>query len=141
MPNTVAKLTWEGGMKFSAIGSFGHKIVLDTGEKSGGEMSGFQPTEMLLWALAGCTGMDVVHILKKQRQNLTSMEIQITGQRMEEHPRYYHTIDMKFVARGEELDPKKLQDAIFLSHSKYCTIAQTLKHSPTINTSFDILHG
>jgi len=67
------KMAWAGGMKFEGTSLFGHKMVIDGPKSSGGEESGFKPTELLLYGVAGCTGIDVVRILEKQRQKLTSL--------------------------------------------------------------------
>ncbi len=85
------KMNWAGGMKFEGMSVFGHKIVTDGSKSAGGEESGFKPTELLFYGIAGCTGIDVVRILEKQRQQLTSLEIEVTGHQNENYPKPFHT--------------------------------------------------
>lgn len=138
MPTTTVSLRWTGGMQFEGIGRYGQRVLLDTGKASGGSESGHQPTELLLWSLAGCTGMDVVSILRKQRQELTGLTIDVIGENAETHPRPYHTITVTYKAAGRHLDPQKLEHAIELSESKYCIVNRTLHDSPTVRTRYEI---
>jgi putative redox protein len=135
----TAKMKWTGGLKFEGISAFGHKIVTDGARQAGGEEAGYKPTELMFFGIAGCAGIDIVRILEKQRQKLTSLEIEMTGHQNENYPKPFHTIEVKFIARGENLDPKKLERAIELSEEKYCVVSQTLKHETKIETSFEIL--
>ena len=133
-----AKMKWAGGLKFKGTTVFGHEIVTDGGRQAGGEESGYKPTELLLYGIAGCAGIDVVRILEKQRQKLTSLEIELIGHHNNEYPKPIHTVEIKFTAKGENLDPKKLANAIELSESKYCMVSQTVQHPGKIITSYEI---
>jgi len=135
----TAKMTWAGGLKFEGVSVFGHKIATDGSKEVGGGEAGFKPTELLLYGMAGCAGIDIVRILEKQRQQLTSLEIELVGHQPEEYPKPFHTIDMKFIARGANLDPAKLAKAIELSEQKYCVVAQTIKNATRVVTSFEIV--
>jgi len=134
-----AKMKWTGGLKFEGTSAFGHKIITDGGKNAGGEEAGYKPTELLFFSIAGCAGIDVVRILEKQRQKLTSLEIEMTAHQDDNYPKPFHTIEVKFIARGENVDPKKLQRAIELSEEKYCVVSQTIKNETKIETSFEIL--
>lgn len=133
------KLSWTGGLRFEGKGEFGHTIIADGGKSGGGDESGHKPTELLMWGIAACTGMDVVGILKKQRQQLESLEIEIVGHNNDDYPRRFHTIDVRYVVRGKDIDPAKLERAIELSQEKYCIVSQTVKHPATVTTSYEIL--
>ncbi|MBN1213269.1 MAG: OsmC family protein [candidate division Zixibacteria bacterium] len=133
------KMKWTGGLKFEGTSVFGHKIITDGSKKAGGEEAGYQPTELLFFSIAGCAGIDVVRIMEKQRQKLTSLEIEMTAYQNEDYPKPFHTIEVKFIARGENIDPKKLERAIELSEEKYCVVSQTIKNETKIETSFEIL--
>lgn len=133
-----AKMKWAGGLKFEGTSAFGHKIATDGGKQAGGNEDGYKPTELVLYGIAGCTGIDVVRILEKQRQQLTSLEIEVVAHHNEEYPKPFHTFEVKFVATGKDLDEKKLAQAIKLSESKYCMISQTMQNEAKVITSYEI---
>ena len=91
--------------------------------------------------MAGCAGIDVVRILEKQRQKLTSLEIEIAAHHNEDYPKPFHTIEVKFVARGEDIDEKKLAKAIALSEEKYCMVSQTVINETKVVTSYEIMNN
>jgi len=134
----TAKMTWAGGLKFEGTSMFGHKIATDGAKEAGGKEEGFKPTELLLYGIAGCTGIDVVRILGKQRQQLTSLEIELTAYQGDEYPKPFHTIEVKYIATGRDLDEKKLAAAIELSESKYCIVSQTIQRETKVVTSYEI---
>ena len=134
-----AKMKWAGGLKFEGTSAYGHKIATDGGKQSGGQEDGYKPTELLLYGIAGCTGIDVVRILEKQRQKLTSLEIELIAHHNEEYPKPFHTIEVKFIARGENLNEQKLAKAIELSESKYCMVSQTVEQVGKVVTSYEIV--
>jgi putative redox protein len=133
------KMKWAGGLRFEGIGAFGHRIVTDGARKAGGEESGHKPTELLLWSIASCTGIDVVRILQKQRQELTSLEIEVAAQQRESYPKPFHTVEIRYRARGRNLDPKKLAKAIELSEGKYCVVSQTVANVTKVTTSYEVI--
>lgn len=137
----TAKMKWAGGLKFEGISAYGHKIATDGAREAGGNEDGYKPTELVLYGVAGCTGIDVVRILEKQRQKLTSLEIELVAHNNEEYPKPFHTVEIKYIARGENLDEKKLAGAIELSHSKYCMVSQTLERETKVTTAYEILTG
>ncbi len=136
-----AKMKWAGGLKFEGTSAFGHKIVTDGSREAGGEEAGYKPTELLLYGIAGCAGIDIVRIMEKQRQKLTSLEIELTAHQNKDYPKPFHTIEVKYIARGENIDPNKLAKAIELSEDKYCVVSQTVKNVTTVKTDFEILPG
>nr|NIP67253.1 OsmC family protein [Candidatus Bathyarchaeota archaeon]NIU81457.1 hypothetical protein [Candidatus Bathyarchaeota archaeon]NIV68102.1 hypothetical protein [Candidatus Bathyarchaeota archaeon]NIW16012.1 hypothetical protein [Candidatus Bathyarchaeota archaeon]NIW34613.1 hypothetical protein [Candidatus Bathyarchaeota archaeon] len=77
---SLIKVKWIDGMRFVATDSAGHSIVMDASKQSEGEGSGFSPMQLLLAALGGCTGMDVIHIMKKQRQQVNDLEVLVSGE-------------------------------------------------------------
>ena len=84
-------------------------------------------------ALGGCTGMDVVPLLKKMRQNVTAVELNITAERSEEHPKVYTRIDLEYVVVGSDLAEDKVRRAIELSQEKYCSVSAMLKKACPVN--------
>jgi putative redox protein len=99
------------------------------------------PSQLMMLGLAGCTGMDVVSILQKKRQKVTDVEVQVTGYNEDEYPKPYLNIELKFIVKGENIDPKAVERAIHLSESKYCVVGQTLQNKTEITTSFEIEEG
>ncbi len=136
-----AKMNWVGGLKFEGTSAFGHKIATDGARSAGGQEDGYRPTELLLFGMAGCAGIDIVRILQKQRQKLTSLEIELIAHQNDDYPRPFHTIEVKFIARGDGLDEKKLAKAIELSEGKYCVVSQTVANQTRVATSYEILAG
>ena len=131
------KMNWSGGLKFEGTTEWGHKIVTDSSKTAGGEEAGYKPTELMFYGLAGCTGIDVVRILEKQRQDLKSLEIEVIGYHGEEYPKPFHTVEMKFIATGN-VDPKKLAKAIELSEEKYCMVSQTIARETKVTFDFEV---
>jgi putative redox protein len=102
----------------------------------GGE--NISPTQMVLLGLAGCTGMDVVSILQKKRLNVTDVQVQIAAHQPNDYPKPYHTIEIKYIVKGDNIDPKAVERAIELSKEKYCIVSQTLQREVELKTSFEV---
>jgi putative redox protein len=134
-----AKATWTGGLRFEGTSAFGQKIATDGSKEAGGTEDGYKPTELILYGLAGCAGIDVVRILQNQKQKLTSLDIELTAYNNDEYPKPFHTIEIKYIARGENLDENKLAKAIELSENKYCIVSQTLQANTKVKSSYEIL--
>ncbi len=133
-----ASMKWAGGLKFEGVSGFGHKISTDASKAGGGNEDGYKPTELVLYGLAGCAGIDVVNILKKQRQELKSLRIEIRAHHNDEYPKPFHTVEVKFIATSNNLDPNKLAKAIELSEAKYCMVSQTIQNEAKVITSYEI---
>jgi putative redox protein len=127
---------WREGMVFEAADSQGARIRMSSPPS---EQEGATPVELVLMALAGCTGMDVVSILEKKRQPARSLEIRVRGKRAEEHPRIYTEIEIEYILSGEALTPEAVTRAIELSETKYCSVGGMLARSARIHTSFKIV--
>lgn len=134
-----AKLTWSGGGKFDGTSAFGLPISTDTAKNAGGNEQGYKPTELVMFGLAGCTGVDVVKILEKMRQNLTGLEIEVKAFQPNEYPKPFNKIEVKYTLRGRNLDRNKVEQAIKLSEEKYCAVSLTLKGVANIITNFEII--
>jgi len=134
LASRVVKVKWIDGMRFVATDSMGHSIVMDASKHVGGEGSGFSPLELLLAALGGCTGIDIVDIMRKQRENVEDLEIVVSGKRAKEPPRVYTRIHVNYRIKGKAIKEKKVQRAIELSEDKYCSVRAML-HAKTDMTS------
>ena len=127
------------GLALAARGESGHWIPMDGPEHLGGSDAGVRPKELLLMSLAGCTGSDVVSILRKKRVNLTDFEINITAQQTEEHPKVFTDIDLEYVFYGRDIKEKDVERAIELSTNTYCGVSAMLKKSINIKHSYRIV--
>ena len=131
----IARVKWMDGLQFVGTDSGGHSVVL-----SGNDLQdGVRPSEMLLVALASCSAVDVVDIMKKKRKPLTKLEVVINGERDPEPPWPYRKITVDYRAQGKGLTEKSLSQAIDLSTEKYCSVAATVRGVADIQTSFTIL--
>lgn len=130
---------WIDGMQFLSISSEGIPLVIDVSPEGGGRGQGIGPMELMLHALAGCTGVDVVSILQKKRQPLKGLEIRVRGERRQEHPRVYSEVEVEYIFKGRGLDPKAIEQAIKLSQEKYCSVEATLAAFAQIRSSYRII--
>lgn len=116
---------------FEATDAYGHKVKIDTSPETGGDNFGSRPMQLLLMGLGGCSGIDIVSILKKQRQELTGFHARIEGEREPgKEPSLWKTVTIVFELKGN-LDPEKAYRACELSMEKYCSVAETLRKSGT----------
>ena len=116
------KTEWKGDMKFEAEVN-GHRLTIDALPEGGGHDEGPRPKNLMLLALAGCTGMDVVSILKKMRVELASFDVDVIADMTEEHPKHYTHMHIKYIFGGKDLPVDKLQKAIDLSQERYCGVS------------------
>lgn len=133
-----AKLTWKSGLKFTGVADSNIEVPLDTTLEHGGEGLGLVPMEMILLGLGGCTSMDVISILAKKRQEVTSFEIFLHGDRSSEHPKVFTNITIEYVVKGKGLDPAAVERAVELSENKYCPGMAMLRKAVNISTSFRV---
>ena len=137
-PNTetkVARLRYADDEAFVAVSESGHAIVTSFAHD---KLTAPSPMELVLIALGGCTGADVMPILEKKRQRVTGYEIEVRGERRSEHPRIYTSIEVVHRVRGKNVDPKAVAHAIELSETKYCSVSAMLSAAAKITTRFEI---
>lgn len=133
------RVRWVEDNTFLGFSQTNHWAVMDTPhESSDGAPT---PMEYLLMALGGCTGIDVRSILEKMRQEVTSIELSVSGERAEEHPKVFTSIRVKFTVKGRGLDREKVERAVALSHEKYCSVGAMLGKACPITTEVDVLEG
>jgi putative redox protein len=130
-----------GGMKFTAKADSGHEISMDGPEEHGGSDSAPRPMELILMGLGGCTAMDAISILRKKKQDITGLEINLKGARAESHPMRYENVELEFVVRGRRVDEKAAKRAIELSMDKYCSVKFTLERETEIKYTYKIEEG
>lgn len=135
MPSATVRLV--EGMQFVATSESGHAVVMDTTEDIGGHDTGPRPMELVLMALGGCTGMDVVSILRKMQVQFTRFEMKLEGERAAEHPKYFTKIRVLYRIWGD-VPEEKLKRAIDLSLEKYCSVSHSLKPKAEISYAYQI---
>lgn len=118
----AARAVLAGGMRFEAATASGHRVVMDSTEVAGGGTAGPSPMELVLVGLAGCTGMDVISILRKMRQEVTAYEVAVRGTQTEEHPRVYTAVTVEHTVTGRHLNPDLVRRAVELSETRYCPV-------------------
>ena len=132
----IATVRYAGAEQFIGESDSGHAVVTQFG---GTKITAPSPMEMLLISLGGCTGADVVAILEKKRQRVTSYEIEVRGLRRAEYPRIYTHIEVIHRVRGRDIDPKAVAHAVELSETKYCSVSAMLKPAAEITSRYEII--
>lgn len=123
---------------FEAVNEQGRKIHMDASPEIGGSNQGFRPMQLLLAALGGCGSIDIVNILKKQKQNIQDIKISVEGEREKDViPSLFTDIHIHFQLVGD-LDEEKVKKAIDLSVNKYCSVLKTLEKTSKITHSYEI---
>lgn len=128
---TNARATWIEGFRFEADASSHHSVVMD-----GDKVSASTPMELVLIALCGCTGYDVVSILKKKREPLAGLEVHAQAERAEGSPAVYVSIHLTYRVRGD-VSKKSAEDAVRLSKEKYCSVSAMLEKTAKITTAIE----
>ncbi len=133
-----ASVQYAGDQFFIGTPPSGHAQIVDT---KGDRKAASTPVELLMIALASCTAADVISILKKKRQEVTDYRVDISGTRAEEHPRRFLTFHINHIVHGRSVSEKAVADAVFLSESKYCPVAATVRPAAEITTSYEIVEA
>jgi putative redox protein len=126
---------WKGNLHFTSRTPSGHTFSIDAAPEVGGENKGPRPTELLLAGVGACSGIDIVEILRKMRLEVKSFDMEVSGERAEEHPRRFTHVHVHYRLTGN-LPVDKVRRAVELSRDKYCSVAQSL--NAKITTSFEI---
>ena len=132
MAQTI-KTQWEGNMLFN-VDTLGGNFKIDASEDSGGQGLGVRPKALMLTSLAGCTGMDIVSLLKKMRAEVDDLEINVSGELTDEHPKFYNKVTLEYVFYGADLKKDKIEKAIQLSAEKYCGVMEMFRQFAEIAT-------
>ena len=131
-----ATLHFAGNDFFVGITPSGHAQTIETDSK---RATAATPMELLLLALGGCTGVDVISILKKKRQQVTDYRIEVSGERREDSPRAFTRLFVKHIVSGHGIADQAVARAIELSEKKYCSVAATLRGTAEIVTTYEII--
>jgi putative redox protein len=137
MKKTV-QVTWKNNMKFETIVD-GHQLVIDAVPEVGGNDEGPRPKSLMMVALAGCTGMDVVSILKKMKVDFTYFNLRIEGEMSDEHPKKFTSMKTIYELKGKDLAYEKIEKAVNLSIEKYCSVNANYSDSMKMEHEIKIL--
>jgi len=127
MVKNIVTTVWQEKMRFETDNPSGHKLLIDAGEENGGESKGHRPKALMLSSLAGCSGLDVVSLLEKMRATVDDFKIEVTGELTEEHPKYYHKVQVNYHFYGSNLKQDKITKAVNLSVEKYCGVMEMFR--------------
>jgi putative redox protein len=140
MQKEIVVTRWLSNMAFETEAN-GHKIVLDAESDVGGENLGPRPKPLMLAALGGCTGMDVISILKKMRVEVDSFNVSVVGDLTVEFPKHYAKIHVTYEFTGKDLPLDKLEKAVSLSEDKYCGVSAVYKKVIEMTSEIKVING
>lgn len=134
-----ASVTLQEGMHFVATSDTGFTVDLDASPAVGGANGGFRPLELLAMSLVGCTGMDVISILRKMRQDVTGFKVNFDANTAESHPKVFTEIHVEYEIQGNDIDTKMVERAIELSAERYCPVQSMLETAVPITHTYKIV--
>ncbi|MBX5467892.1 MAG: OsmC family protein [Firmicutes bacterium] len=124
-----------GPMAFKGVSPTGHEVRMDAAPEVGGQDTGARPTEVLLMALAGCTGIDVVSILQKMRVTIARFGMTVDGDRAADHPKVFQTIRLTYRIQSPDATPEQVKRAVRLSQERYCSISAMLERAARMDVA------
>jgi len=129
---------WKGKMLFS-VEEPGGTINIDSDAEFGGEGKGALPKPLMLSSLAGCTGMDVVSLLKKMRAEVTDFKIEVKAHLTDEHPKYYDKVEVIYKFYGTDFKKDKIEKSVNLSIERYCGVMEMFRHFAEVSTRIEYI--
>jgi len=136
-----AKVTWNRKLSFTGTADSGFTMPLDADVNVGGEENGFSPMELIAIGLAGCTGMDVISLLQKKRQDVTGFEVRVHADRADDFPKVFTHVVVEYIVTGHKVDPAAVERSIELSKTKYCPAQAMLVKAVDIEHKYTIIEG
>ena len=127
-----AKVIWKSNMSFDGSSDSGFTVPLGADPEVGGNNDGFRPMELIAIGIAGCTAMDVMSILQKKRQEVTSFEVLVHAERASEHPKVFTHLTIEYIIGGKNLSKEAVKRAVELSETKYCPAQSMFKQIATM---------
>ncbi len=132
MADHIVTTVYKQGMQFETDSPTGYKALIDTSPENGGNNEGLGPKGMMLSALAGCTGLDIVFVLNKMRVEVPEFKMVVKGALTDEHPKTYHSVTLDYHFYGENLKEDKIQKAVDLSAEQYCGVMEMFRKFCTL---------
>ena len=126
---------WKGGLTFESDNPSGKKVIMDTNIEGQNERYGLSPKAMMLSSLAGCSALDVISILDKMNEEIDDFKIEVVGELTDEHPKYYHSVEVDYHFYGADINKKKCQRAVDLSVEKYCGVMEMFRRFAEVKTN------
>ena len=136
-----AKVTWSTGMSFSGTADTGFNLALGADPSVGGVNDGFRPLELMAISLAGCTAMDVISILQKKKQQISSFEVRVHADQRGDHPHVFTGAVITYLVSGKDVEEAALVRAIELSTTRYCPAQTMLSAAFPISLEYEIYEG
>ncbi len=136
--DNIVTTEWQKDMVFESDNPSGKKLFIDSNEEFGGTNSGLRPKALMLSSLAGCSGLDVVSLLKKMKVDVDDFKIVTTGELTDEHPKYYHKVKVDYHFYGKDMNEKKINKAVNLSIEKYCGVFEMFRHFAKMETKIHL---
>lgn len=133
-----ARIKWLDGRAFVGESGSGHAVVMDGAPEAGGRNVGVRPMEMLLLGLGGCTAFDVVMILEKGREKVTSCEVELEAERATTEPKVFTKVKLVYKLKGRNLKPAAVERAIKLSEEKYCSATAMFRHTAAFENVWSV---
>lgn len=132
----INKITteWKGGVIFESGNMSGNSFLIDDKVEGVDKRLGLAPKSLMLSALAGCTGLDVISVLEKMKVKNYEFKMDVTGELTEEHPKYYHKVKVDYHFTGKDLNQKKIEKAVDLSVEKYCGVMEMFRRFSEVKT-------
>src|SRR5216683_1837472 len=130
---TTARVSWVDGALFVAEGGSGHTLTMDGAPDIGGRNLASRPMEVVLMGMGGCTAIDVVSMLKKQRQEIEGVEVSLLAERATDHPMVFTEVKLVYTVRGRKLNKALVERAVSLSDEKYCSATAMIKKSAKVS--------
>ena len=135
-----ARVKWLDNMSFVGESGSGHSVVMDGPPEDGGRNLGVRPMEMVLLGMGGCTAFDVVHILKRARQDIVDCEVELSAERASEVPKVFTKIHVHYIVKGRGLSKKQVARAVEMTAEKYCSVSIMLSNSVEITHDFQLVN-
>ncbi|MCK0108191.1 OsmC family protein [Flavobacteriaceae bacterium S0825] len=132
----INKITteWKDGVTFESDNPSGNTFLIDDKVEGADKRAGLAPKSLMLSALAGCTGLDVISVLDKMKVTDYEFKMDVTGELTEEHPKYYHKVKLDYHFYGKDLNKKKIKKAVGLSVDKYCGVMEMFRQFAKLET-------
>lgn len=134
MVKNIVTTVWTEKSQFETDNPSGHKFTMFDKSQDNGDTVGFAPKALMLSSLAGCSGLDVVSLLKKMHAEVADFKIEVTAELTDEHPKFYNKVKVDYHFSDSELQPKKIQKAVNLSVTKYCGVMEMFRQFAEIET-------
>ncbi len=131
--STTARISWVDGALLVAESGSGHTVTMDGAPDIGGRDLAARPMEMVLIGMGGCTAIDVVSMLKKQRQDIEGVEVSLVAERADDHPKVFNSVKLVYTVRGRKLNRALIERAVSLSDEKYCSATAMIRKSAEIS--------